>query len=386
MLLRNLPLAWFQLSHQRARFAIATLGITFALLLIFIQLGLQAALYESNTGLQRHLRGDLVMLHDQTSALVTTTRFSRRRLYQALNIDGVEAVTPIYYRYHTLKNIDEARSRDLAIFGINPQASPFDFPDLDQNLTQLNLTDAVLFDRGSSPEYGNFVDPLDANQPVRAEVAGQRVQFVGAIDFIGTSFAFDGNVVTSDYTFFRIFPELNPENISIGVITLASGAQRDPIIARLRQQLPADLKVVTVEDYITLEENYWRETTPIGFIFSMGVGVGFIVGVIIVYQILYAEISDHIPDYAILKARGYRGRYFIKLIMQAAVLLSIAGYIPGFLLSSLMYKAIGQATQLPLYMTWERALWVFGLSTLMCIVSGVVAMRKLADVDPAELL
>ncbi|MEM9008506.1 MAG: ABC transporter permease DevC [Cyanobacteria bacterium P01_F01_bin.86] len=385
MLIRKTPLAWLQLTHQRGRLVIATLGIAFALLLVFVQLGLQGALYESNTVLQSHLRGDLVMVDTQATALITLSGFSRRRLYQALAVEGVDSVTPIYFEYHTLENIDESLTRDLAIYGINPNNSPFDFPDLDRNLHRLRLSDTVLFDRGSIAEFGTITERLDAGQSVRTELAGHRINLAAAIDFIGTSFAFDGNVVTSDYTLFRIFPNITPEIVSIGVITLTDNADPQTVLTQIQQQLPSDIKVVTRQQYVELEKDHWRKTTPIGFVFSMGVIVGLMVGVIIVYQILYAEISDHVPDYALLKARGYRSRYFLSLVLQESFLLAIAGYIPGFLLSSILYKGIAAATSLPLYMTLERALWVFVLTIVMCMISGGIAIRKLGEADPAEL-
>ena len=117
----------------------------------------------------------------------------------------------------------------------------------------------------------------------------------------------------------------------------------------------------------------------------MGVCVSFSVGVIIVYQILYNEVSDHLSDYAVLKAAGFKHRYFLVVLMQEALLLAVAGYIPGVIMSLLLYDLTHKVTAIPMTMPIDRALLVLLLSTGMCFTSGVISMRKLEEADPAEL-
>ena len=379
------PLAWLQLTRQKVRLAIAATGIAFAAMLIFVQLGLKDALYASTTIFHNNLRADLVMLNVETEALLFVEEFSRRRLYQALGFSSVESVNPIYYGFENLKNVENGRSRTITVFGINPNDSPFNFPDVNRHLSLIKLTDVLLFDRFSRAEYGPISEDLDAGKPVSIEILGRRFRIGAAVDFTGPSFGLDGNLITSDFNFHRIFKQHDPENITMGLIRLKKGADVEAAIAELNRNLPEDIKVITTQDYVNLEVNHWQKTTPIGFIFSMGAVVGFLVGVIIVYQILYAEISDHVPDYAILKARGYQNRYFLKVLLQESVLLSLAGYIPGYLFSSLLYALAAAATGLPLEMELPRSLLVLVLTMSMCIISGSIAVRKLGEADPAEL-
>jgi putative ABC transport system permease protein len=46
---RRTPLGWLQLNHDRGRLFVALAGIAFADVLMFMQLGFQNALYDSNT-------------------------------------------------------------------------------------------------------------------------------------------------------------------------------------------------------------------------------------------------------------------------------------------------------------------------------------------------
>ena len=113
--------------------------------------------------------------------------------------------------------------------------------------------------------------------------------------------------------------------------------------------------------------------------------MGFIVGVVIVYQILYSDVSDHLPEYATLKAMGYGDLYFVGILIQEALLLAILGFFPGAVLATGLYALAQGATMLPIAMTVERATNVFILTVIMCVGSGVIAMRKLQSADPADI-
>ncbi|MFN6394244.1 MAG: FtsX-like permease family protein, partial [Aphanizomenon sp.] len=133
------------------------------------------------------------------------------------------------------------------------------------------------------------------------------------------------------------------------------------------------------------EKDYWANGTGIGFIFGLGVIVGFIVGIVIVYQILYSDVSDHLPEYATLKAMGYTDNYLLLVLLQEALLLAVFGYLPAFLLSFGIYQLTFTATLLPIAMKLDRAINVFILTIIMCTFSGAIAMQKLRSADPADI-
>ena len=53
--------------------------------------------------------------------------------------------------------------------------------------------------------------------------------------------------------------------------------------------------------------------------------------------------------------------------------------------SSLLYGQAEEATQLPMVMTTERAITVLIATIGMCCFSGLLAIRKLKGLDPAEV-
>jgi putative ABC transport system permease protein len=145
--------------------------------------------------------------------------------------------------------------------------------------------------------------------------------------------------------------------------------------------------VLTQEEIIGRDRDFWIGTTSTGFIFSMGVVVSFIVGTVIVYQILYTDISEHMPEYATLKAMGYRSRYLFQVVLQEAVILAVMGYVPGLILSLGLYELTTNATNggLPMAMNFGRLVFVLLLTVMMCAASGLVSVRKVITADPAEV-
>ncbi|MFN5729537.1 MAG: FtsX-like permease family protein, partial [Pseudanabaena sp.] len=153
----------------------------------------------------------------------------------------------------------------------------------------------------------------------------------------------------------------------------------------LANLLSSDMRVLTTEEWAGVEKSYWETGTSIGFIFGLGVAMGFIVGIVIVYQILYSDVSDHLAEYATLKAMGYSDRFLLSILFQEALLLACLGFLPSFLLSVGLYQVTYAATMLPIKMTLERAASVFVMTVVMCTVSGAIAMRKLQTADPADI-
>ncbi|HIK06187.1 MAG TPA: FtsX-like permease family protein [Trichormus sp. M33_DOE_039] len=381
---KKIPLAWLQLTREKTRLAVALAGIAFADILMFMQLGFRDALYYSNVRLHSSLQGDIVLLNRQSNAVLAMKGFSQRRLYKALELPSVQSVHPIYLDYSVWKNPDTGKTRSILVFGINPETNIFNLPGVQENLDKVKVADTVLFDRSSRQEYGPIAKYFEQGKSVTAEVRRRQVKVVGLFT-LGASFGADGNLITSDVNFLRLFPIRRQGLIDIGLIKLKPGANATTVAQELRNYLPQDINVLTKQEFIDFERNYWATSTAIGFIFTLGTIMGFIVGTVIVYQILYTEVTDHLSEYATLKAIGYTHRYLLGVILQEALILALIGYVPGWAFTMFMYKTARDATLLPVFMSFERAITVLILTFIMCVVSGTIAVKKLNSADPADI-
>jgi putative ABC transport system permease protein len=381
----KIPLAWLQLSREKIRLLIALAGIGFADILMFMQLGFKSALLNSSVRLHEKIEGDVFLISPQSDALIAMKSFSSRRLYEALGIDGVESINPIYIGFSIWKNPENQKTRQIMVVGFNPKEGVFNLSGVTENLAQLKLSDVVLFDNESRPEFGNISQLYLSGKEVKTEIDGRQVK-VGGLFTIGATFGADGNLITSDLNFLRLFPNRNKGLIDIGVIKLEKNANSTTVINSLKEKLNGgDVFILSREEFLNYEKNYWESSTAIGFIFTLGAGMGLIVGIVIVYQILYTDVADHLPEYATLKAMGYDNSYLLILVFQEAIILACLGFIPGFSISSFLYYQAAKATGLPIIMTKDLALLVFILTVIMCFLSGAIAVNKLKSADPADI-
>jgi putative ABC transport system permease protein len=213
---------------------------------------------------------------------------------------------------------------------------------------------------------------------------GYKVKVSGLFT-LGPSFGVDGNLIVSSSTFFKIFPEHRSNQIDIGLIHLKPNVNPQTILTTLSNSLPKDVTVMTRQEFIDFEKSYWTLRTPIGFVFNLMVMMGFVVGVIVVYQILYSNISTHFVQFATLKAMGFRNKYLLNVVFQQAIILAVLGFIPGFAISLGLYDIAKDATKLPIVMDLSKGSLVFTSVIIMCLTSGFFSTNKLRKVDPAEI-
>ncbi len=377
-------LAWSQLAQHPAKLATGVSGVVFACVLIFAQLGFKGALFDSATAVQAGLTGDIFLIHRNTDTLMQTHAFPRARLYQALAVDGVAQASPIYVGTGSWKNPWNATRRAMFVFGIDPGNCALNFSGLREGLPLLKRDDTLLFDERSRPEFGDIKGALRNSSEIPVQLSDRKVNAVGTFA-LGVGFTADGNVITNEATFMRIFRERTFAGPDIGILALRPGADVLAVRDAIRARLPEEVRVLTHAEFVGVERAYWENNSPIGAIFSLGVIMGLIVGVVIVYQVLYTEIANHLSEYATLKAIGYSHRFLVLLVGAAALILAVMGFVPGVALSLGLYKIVGDVAFLPMHLGLDRLGGVFFLTLAMCFGSALLAVRRLQAADPADV-
>jgi len=381
---RRIPLAWLLLTRQPVRLAVALAGIAFAGILMFMQLGFRDGLFDASVTIHRLFDTDLVLISPRSSSSVSMAGFPRRRLVQAMADPDVEGITPVHWNLLLWRNPDTKATRSILTLGFEPADPLFTDPSLAPKAKLLQDRGRVLFDELSRPEFGPVAEWFRDGRTVESEINGKKVRVAGLVG-LGTSFGADGNLLTSQETYLRLLPNTPPGSIEVGLIRLRAGADADEVVERLKRDLPDDVNVLTKTGFIAFEQNYWRSSTSIGFIFTLGAAMGFVVGCVIVYQILYSDVSDHLPEYATLMAMGYRLPTLLGVVAREGILLAVFGYLPAYAAGQGLYLLVRNATQLPVSMNLTRALTVFIMILVMCMGSATLAMRRLGDADPAEI-
>lgn len=381
---RRIPLAWLMLTRQPVRLAVALAGIAFAGILMFMQLGFRDGLFDASVTVHRQFDADLVLMSPRTMSSIGMASFPRRRLVQAMADPAVDGITPVNWGLLLWRNPDSRINRSILTIGFEPGDPLFLDPALAAQADGLTMKGRVLFDERSRPEFGPIAERFRAGEVVETEVAGTRVRVAGLLN-LGPSFGADGNMITSRDTFLELSPGTPPGSIELGLIRLLPDADAETVAQRLQRQLPPDVTVFTKAGFEEFEKTYWRTSTAIGFIFTLGAAMGFVVGCVIVYQILSSDVSDHLPEYATLMAMGYPLPALLRVVGREGLLLAVLGYLPAYATGLGLYALVRSGTNLPVFMNLDRALVVLVMILVMCLASSALAMRRLADADPAEI-
>jgi putative ABC transport system permease protein len=405
MRLLRVPLAWLNLTHDLRRFVLFSLGIALAVVLIFVEYGFRNALLDSNDLLIQKLNADLAVVSGRYSALPFRESFARHRLSQIAALPGVRSVHPLYMQYLVpVRNPAEPPekrppNRPIRVIGVDPEAYLLKFPELDpapfaarSHVDELKELGRALFDRGGKTSIDNHSESIfGAMVPgVETDLAGQRIHIVGEVD-LGSDFGAEGTLIMSEESFIQLLRRPyslgDPRaDVEIGLVRLDPAADRSAVELKVRNAFPeGDLDVLTIDELMERERRFWLGNTPIGFVFGLGMALSFIIGMVICYEILSSDVADHIAEYATLKAIGYRNRYLSMVVIQQALLMAASGFLPGMGASWVVYRWLSYMTSLPMWMTPGRVALVLGLTVLMCAGSGLLALRKAQQVDPAEV-
>ena len=377
----RVPLAWLNLVDNKPRLAASLGGIAFAVVLMFVEMGFSNGLYDSETLVIELMNADLFIVNPHKEAVVPKLPFPRSRLVQARAVPGVEATYGVYVdEYRAMwKNARDGKEHPILVFGFDPDEPVFLIPEVLAQSAKLKAQDTVLIDSRSRGFYGD----LGAVGP--AELSRHAVHVVGNFP-LGPDFRVDGIILVSERTFFRCLGDPgDAARVEFGLVRVRPGHRPEAVRDALVRALPDDVSVLTKGELVARVKDYWANSKPVGAVFGLGTVVGFLIGVTICYQLLYTDIVDHMPQYATLKAMGYGNGYLTGVVLREAVYLAVLGFLPGLLCSVALYAVLEAASGILMRLSVYRVSMVFVLTVLMCAVSGLIAIRKVIDSDPAEV-
>jgi putative ABC transport system permease protein len=381
----RMPIAWLSLVHRKSRLIASLGGVAFASLLMFLEMGFRNGLFDSQAYVAKMMNADLVIVHSQKEAVVPTLPFSRRRLRQARGVAGIVEAYPLYldeYR-SSWKNSTDGRAYPLLVYGINPDDPVFLIPEVQRLARSLREPDTAIVDAKSRGFYGR----LEPGTP--AELSRRRIRIVGTFP-LGPDFRTDGNIIVSDRTFFNTFglpgdATSEAARVEFGLLKVAEGRNVRAVQRAVIEALPSDVRVLTKDEFVGLIIRFWGTSKPVGYVFGLGMVVGFLIGVAICYQILYTDIVDNLPQFATLKAIGYGNRQLMWIVLEKALYLGVLGFIPGLLICFVMYAFLQAYAGIRMELTVLRTLLVMVATIAMCLVSAAIAIRRVVNTDPAEV-
>lgn len=384
----RLPLALKQLTDAPVKTAAAAAGICFSTVLVFFQLGLLNAIYQSQSRPYSLLDGEIVLVSDRFSRLSQSPEIALSDIMRAQGVEGVAHISPLSIQLGILLILPQGFTTNAQIYSIDPSNSALSIEKTKLNISSLTLYERASIDNMSRPSYvSNVQKKLRSNRDYRTNLGDKRL-IINSISSIGSTFAADLSLVMSQDNLIHYFPGRNYSKINLGIVKLKPGYSIQKVLDTLNSKLyPVgyNIMAMSIPEISDKEMKFWRENTSLTFIFGIGVIVGFVVSGIILYQILYSDVISHLPEYATLLALGYPNIYVIKVVFVQAFLLTAISFPFSFAISLGLYGLMASATNLVIYMTLERGVSVLFLSLLTSSFSCYLATNQLRKVDPSSL-
>lgn len=389
-LVESLFVATRQLRHRGRQAGPMLAGVGVAVVLMFMQLGFRNSLYESAVGVPRAVVADLFVTNAlYESMTVVPPWFPRSTLHTIGAVDGVATARPLYVMALDVSSPNRGVKMGTWMLAYDLRQPIFRAADVNRAADLLNLPNAVLLDSRSRFEYQTVVARVQRGEtpsltlPQGSATLSPYLTVAGLFTQGPTFFA-DGLMITSDLNYYRWTQ--NPlDRLSLGLVTLDPGADPQAVKRRVQATVGDGLRVLTREEFLDQERNFFATRTPIGTIFNFGLLVGMVVGVVFVSQVLQGIVETNIREYAVLSTMGYNEYFLGAIVLEISLIVSFVTFVPSFFLSILLYHLAAGATTLPLAMTPQSAATVFGAVVCMGVLAALIAMRKLKKSNPLDL-
>lgn len=385
-----MPLGVQQLKRQRTSTLLSLAGVTASLLVIFAQLGIERAVYDSSVRLHRMVSGDLVIvpygfksmqLHAEVPVAVTDI--------VATN-PSVGSTSPFWFGVMSMSHPGMPMARRLAWYAIDVERPAIDAPGMKENAYKLRETRRLLFDRDSRPYFGDLAGIVERGNEVTAlgppDNRGLLHQlFVVGTFAVGPNVLNDGAVLMSEQTMAEVFGAWWSDRPAFISVKLVPGA--DPVASRLQlnRALIGRGEAITIPEFEKRERAYWSSETPVGYITDLGFVMGVMIGMVFIYYAQYQIIRFYLPEYAILKSLGYNWWFFFFMIGQIGAAIITPAFVLAFTLARGVYGATEAAMHLGMSMGLREMSVALVACVIMTVVSSLFAIRRLWKVDPIML-
>jgi putative ABC transport system permease protein len=374
-MLPRIGLALRLLLHNRLRLLIASASVAMGVIIVFVELGLLLGMLDAQSIVANLVRGDLLIMNIARVNLHRWDKIDLVRLEQAASVPGVARVTALYQDHVGLRNPADKRVRRIILYAFPPDDIPFKLDDPAAISHALKISHGFLYDRLSRPIFGQF----GVGDDIQIDTVPLRV---GGYVSIGADIVNDGNILMSEGDWLARLPDSKP---IMGLIHLKPGASVEAVRQRILQSLPPDVTVLTPSETAWRETMYTLRTAPVGLLFAIGMLAGLVIGTINCYQVLYNEITDHLRQFATLKAMGFSNNFLRRIILGQAMVLSVAGFSTGLLFAWFADRYIAGQSMLPIGIGPASGVIVGCFTLVMCMTAGLIAIRRVAVADPAAL-
>ncbi len=403
------------------RFLVAQAGIMFAVSLITIQKGILDGFTHSTVRLIEQSTADLWVAHKSMEYLELTSSLSVEQLLKVRGENGRPGVKGVEYAealsiHGTRWRAPNGQIENVRIFGFNPDGQLFGHWNMTQGqisslktpytliTDKANISNLGLKQIGETGEISSLPATLvglsrNTQSMASSPYVYASLESTNAYLFGGLSAKVNCKVVAGDLqclnefeadskTPSKLFDPKPPRRLNLSdpityiLVKAAPGQDIQELRKNLEAALP-DTRAYTTQEMVDRTRTYWYERTGVGFILGLGAIVGFVVGIVVVSQILYSSVSDHLKEFGTLKAMGASDWVIYRVITEQALWMAVLGYLPSIILCIGLGAWTVATRGIIILITPATAFGVFGLTVVMCVGSALFAIQKVTHIDPA---
>ena len=361
------------LCHDRVRLLVTLTGIVFAVVLVTLQCGLFWGFMTTISGVVDNSRADVWVVSRGVKTFDIAMPMPEARYHQVLSVPGVAEASRMVVDFAFWKKPDGGQeSIEVVAFDAHKgMGGPWNL--VRGNLESLGSEDGVILDQLYLEKLG--VSSLGEE----AEIVNRRARVVGFTLGI-RSFTTSPYVFTA-YRNGHQYSRFAPAQITYVLVRAAGGVSPKELSRRISARLP-DVEAFTTEEFSHKTRMYWMMSTGAGAALLLAALLGFVVGMVVVAQTLYATTMDHLGEFATLKAMGAPNGYIIRILVVQACISAGLGYGIGLLICVLIVEAqrFGDAS---IVLSPALALAIFALTLCMCVTASLISIRKIMRLDPA---
>ena len=374
---RCLFIALANLVQRKARLIVALAGTGVPIVLLALQISSLNAARIQVTRLYDDFQFDMVLVPYTYQFLVEAGTFDRVRFTQARAIPGVADIFGLNIDPNFWTDVKTERRSTMLLIGLDENRDFVTDPAIRNGMDALTGTRNVLIDEFSSPDFGGIANGTEGN------VSGQSVEIAGRYQ-LGLFFYADGSSIARNAD----FPQLSghdSRSVSLGLIRLEPGADPAAVKAALARALPDDVRVLTKDELIAQERTFFLTTKPLGIVLSISMWIAFVVGAVILWQVLSADIINRVKEFATMKAMGFSQSFVLGVGVAQAAFLALGAFVPAILIAGAILATIEHLTHLPTAITPALSATVLAIVLSMCALAAFSAVRRIARAAPAEL-
>lgn len=367
-------LAWHNILHDRNRFLVTVLGVLFAAFLMIFQGSLLAGFLRAASRFVEASDLDIWITARGVHAFEFGAPLEARVQELAAGVPGVVETGRACMAFAVYRKLN-GQQQVVALVGADPNLGKrFPVPRMTERSNEIS-PESVTYDESDRGVLETV------SLPARAEINGHRAKIEREVHgfggFLGVPVLFTSYRNAARYLGF------DQQDGMYIVARVAKGYSAVQVQQSLQQRLP-EVDVLTRQQFAHKSRVYWMTKTGAGTAIATAAVLGFLIGLVVVSQTIYANTMENIEEYATLKALGASRTFVARIVVMESLICGAVGSVLGLLVA--IPATIFARSFIPWIHTPEwLPVAILAVSLVMCSLASVASISSSLAVDPGRV-